>query len=323
MRRPGNTLFELERSLAPTKPGRDAPPRQQLAKARNVVTTRPVVRAQSFDTGAPIDLRYSREAYAPALALSNADTTWRGLTSPLSDHEAQRQVESFEDEERPTDGFISTSFEQDGPPARRVEEVAREPTWPEEPACTPPPEEVPGASPLLAKPSKASKARARPDEETSAALAAFQRDLDNLLRQQDAEESPPPVTPAQPAPAPASAAPPPPSRAAPAGHHPHDIFDRIGTAMSSYATTFNLPPLAMEQRFDEFDNELEQQVVRSTADKPVSPPRATPLATSLALVDEDELAGDLATLALEHQPSRSEPEAEPTESVSSSQTPHD
>ncbi|NEZ64941.1 hypothetical protein D0962_19480 [Leptolyngbyaceae cyanobacterium CCMR0082] len=81
------------------------------------------------------------------------------------------------------------------------------------------------------------------------------------------------------------------------GSRAHDVFDRMGHNMS-HATSFNLGTISLEQRFDEFDQELQQttekqnQPHRARAEnRPTSPDHSASLT-----LDETALAADLAQM---------------------------
>ncbi|HYR06684.1 MAG TPA: papain-like cysteine protease family protein, partial [Longimicrobium sp.] len=129
------------------------------------------------------------------------------------------------------------------------------------------------------------------DDELHRALEA---DLRTLLG--EAFSAPQAAAP-EPAPAPRreeprAPEPPPP----PVAENGHAVFDQVGRALA-FATTFNLPPVSLEQRFDDFDRVLErEEAVRETVRAQKAQAAQPPPAAAALSLDSETLMNDLRML---------------------------
>ena len=258
------------------------------ARRRRARQERAPVQAQAFDWDEPIDLHYGG-SYAAAASLSPESISDQRALESLADDIRAVHVESFEvveaDPAAITPEPVSTHDRAAEPDERQVT-IETAPAAPVAPPSASHEEafdwdglELGLSSPKGAAPSDAAD--------------NFEADLRAILTGQ----TPPPAA-ASPT-SPATSPPPAPTPAEEPAADPHAIFDKIGQSMA-YATSFDLGTVALEQRFDEFDRDLDRQAQKR-------PTPATPQATAMAVeapspppastLDEMDLIEDFAIMS--------------------------
>jgi hypothetical protein len=268
MRKSG--LFDLERQVrghrAALSKAKSTPAPARPAPARAAAARQPTT-AFAYDGGEAVDLRYD-PAYHAATGQPQPPRT-AAFTAELHDGSLSYFVEPFEDEAPAR--AASAPAESPAPP-----KVDPAPIWAEAASVAP----APAAGDADA-----------PNDELQRALEADLRTLLGEAFSAPAVEAE--AAPAAPAPrreAPRAPEPPPPAE------NPHAIFDQVGRALA-FATEFNLPPVSLEQRFDNFDRVLDREeatreAVRVQKAQAAEPP---PAAAALSL-DSETLMNDLRML---------------------------
>ncbi|HEX6367478.1 MAG TPA: papain-like cysteine protease family protein [Longimicrobium sp.] len=257
MKRSG--LFALEREVR----GHRAAARAASAPARSAAPRPAAERtaAFGFDGGEALELLYDPAYHA--VTGEPAPPRTAAFTAELHDGALSYFVEPFEDDE----------------PSRAAS------------APSPKPEPVDAVwAEAASLPAPAAEAQ---DDDLHRALEA---DLRSLLGQAlSAPEAA--AEPATPPPAPRREEPRAPEPApAPVLEDRHAVFDQVGRALA-FATTFNLPPVSLEQRFDDFDRVLErEETVRETVRAQKAQAAQTPPAAAALSLDAETLMNDLRML---------------------------
>lgn len=213
----------------------------------------PRVRARAFDLGHPIDLRYGDAHAAPRNPVAHpaALSLDGGLPVPSS----------------PDDAVLSYSVEP----------------FDEEPEAGELPE--PSRAAAVESWDRAEENGGEVSGAQLAEMASLEEDIQAILSQyQGTEGGEEPVS----APAPPEREPEP-SAAPPPTEHPHAVFDQIARNLA-FATTYTLPPVALERRFDEFDR------IMDLDGAPSAPPAQAADGSGALSLDEKDLAGDLAAI---------------------------
>jgi len=237
-------------------------------------------RACSFDTGAPIDLRYHQ-----AQGTVYAQRTDSAPEAIFAAEPMAYRVEPFSQSERVqpvAPGEISAPL------------IKRTPkTTPESPVTTTPTTRrtttVTDAAPLV-----------QPDVKES--VDKFEEDIQALLQESKRRQgngNTPDTTPASESTDESSA---------PATEHPHLVFDKMAQNLQ-YANSFQLAPMALERRFNEFDREL------TAADSDRAPATPTFQPVSAQQLRDADIVADLAEIDLARKDAQ--PPTEPNETSDS------
>lgn len=214
---------------------------ERRAEKRHVGAKR--VLAKSYDSGVSIELCYDSAYWRPA----GFDSNLRGphaasLPFGLADEVAAYTVEPFESEN------LAAPITADDLRKKTKEEFEEKPSAPEPAATSELPEQQRGEN------GQAANQEERPlSAGVEPAASAFAQDLHAIAAEQKKRAQQ--IFPSAPT-----------TREEAPRDHPHAIFDRIGRNMA-YATTFDLGTLELQNRFNEFDRQLDASGKRPPGNK--------------------------------------------------------
>ncbi len=295
---PRNSLLELEQEL-------NTPFRQKKRKKSQHSSPR-TAKAHSYDFNEPIELRYNQSYYAHSsrpVPFGSAHSSSQGITLPLefgstlNSSTAMYYVEPFEDNGpavvlQPTETLLDTPAV---PPVSTeiLLKAVPQPMNPLNsviaPAISP---GVPSAQPSPPFDWENLESKLSPNSNQEQPLAvddhasAFMDELRSVINRQQPIGTAHPQA-GQPTPPASTPLPGTSSQTAPLPPElegPHAIFDQMGAGLA-YATTYNLGPVALEERFDTFDESIPTVPPKLVLPGAVTSPAATPTMPGLDRMD--------------------------------------
>jgi hypothetical protein len=304
-----NFLLEIEQQLNRTPP----PVKRKKPKRKREKTAK----AQAYDFNEPIELQYNPSYHVPSARTAPSSTAFapnQGIVLPLefggalNSSSAMYYVEPFEESSQvipvqPADTLMAAP----GTPPAPTEILLKTAIQPLNP--------LNAVVPSVSAPTKPSvqpgsgfdwenlesKLSPSSSQEQSLAVEDHARDFMDDLRAVISGQKQVGVTEPQAGQPTLSAATPAPPAAPqhPAQEGPHAIFDQMGATGLSFATTYNLAPMALEERFNAFDQSLlaaqpkpVQQVV--TPALPVAP-SSMPSLERMDLIEDFSYMSEAAT----------------------------